>query len=286
MKNSGKFKTTKNKEREEKIKKLENELNEKIEEGVETKHNIKVITPKGKEMYLVRNDNGTLTLKKEEKPLFANSEKAKTNLNEYINNLKKQGYTIEHKEEEIKKIKNKYQGFERTKREDEIKALKNGYDSYQEYTEAKKIQKEKTISNFKKDFENSYVGKNAKKGLEPYNSFYDDEDRTSNFYNPEVFSELIKRVAKKEMNIEEVHSSAKSGSKFANSIYLKDKDSGIEVRISNHDLPQTAEREYNRSRFGTRWDNEIVLNKETMNEIVQIKTEEDFKKYINKLFKR
>ena len=140
----------------------------------------------------------------------------------------------------------------------------------------------------KKEYEESYVFKNKNSKYDAYNLNFDSEQRISDdnkLYNNEVFSELIKRKAKQYLDIEETHSSAKKGSKFGDSIYLKDKKTGNEVRISNHELPETAEREYNQQKFGHRWNNEVVLNQETMESIVRIKTEQEFKKYIKDLFK-
>ena len=102
-----------------------------------------------------------------------------------------------------------------------------------------------------------------------------------------MFEEVIKRKAKQLMNIEEVHHSAKSGaSKFSSSIYLKNKDNDIEVRISNHYLPETAEREYNRSLHGgeTRWDKELVLTQNVMEDIASLKTKKEFDEYLKDLF--
>ena len=78
----------------------------------------------------------------------------------------------------------------------------------------------------------------------------------------------------------------KESGKFSTSIYLKNKDTGIEVRISDHYLPDTPEREYKRSLTGgeTRWDKELVLTQSEMEDIVNIKTKKEFDKYLKDLF--
>ena len=164
--------------------------------------------------------------------------------------------------------------------------MKSGYNSYEDYQRVRTAKNDEKVTKMKQEYESSYFYKKGRADLKDYNIFYNPEDRESQLYNPEVFSELIKREASKIGNIEEVHSSAKSGSKFGNSVYLVNKDTGVEVRISNHYLPDTAERNYNREKFGgTRWDKEVVLDQYTMNELVEIKTEEEMKKYIRDLFK-
>ena len=37
-------------------------------------------------------------------------------------------------------------------------------------------------------------------------------------------------------------------------------DGKYEVRLSDHHLPETPTREYNQAKFGTQWNDEIVLN--------------------------
>ena len=83
------------------------------------------------------------------------------------------------------------------------------------------------------------------------------------------------------MGAEEVHASSKKGSKFSSSVYLK-KD-GVEVRISDHQLPDTMERED--PRYRTRWDDEIILNQSSLRELArEIKTQDDLKRYISQMF--
>lgn len=190
---------------------------------------------------------------------------------------------------EIKEELEKVSYAEKKSIENDLFARSVGYSSYAEYTKQKDIQIKENIKKTKEEYEKSYVYNNAKKGYDKYNKFFNDEERISvenEIYNKEVFSELIKREAKKMYDIEETHSSAKKGSKFSDSIYLKNKETGTEVRISNHELPETAERLYNREKTGgrTRWDKELVLNNDTMKEIVQIKTEKEFKNFIRELF--
>lgn len=179
---------------------------------------------------------------------------------------------------------------DRKSAENEIFARKQGYSTYEEYKKERETRIEKNIEKAKEEYEKSYVYNNAKKGYDLYNKYFNKEENISDeneIYNKEVFSELIKREARKMYDIEEVHSSAKKGSKFSNSIYLKNKETGTEVRISNHELPETDERMYNREKTGgrTRWDKEVILNNETMGRIVKYKTEKEFKNFIKELFK-
>lgn len=296
MKKSGKFKLEKKdikgtlkkqlteKQRKQKIEELKEKLNEK--EFSENKKTYKTSLEKdGKVIYVSKSQSGNLTTNPKDKGgIEIGNEKAQQKYEQFIENFKKKGYKVN---EEIDRTeKYKISSFdERDKIEKEIKALENGFNNHEEYIKFKETQKKARINNLKKEYESSYVYKNARKDIEKYNYFYDDNDRESTLYNVGVFSELIKRTAKKELNIEEIHSSAKSGSKFENSIYLKDKDSGNEVRISNHYLPETSEREYKHEKFGTRWDKELVLDQPTMQDIVKIKDEKEFKKFVINLFK-
>lgn len=298
MKKSGKFSIQKknikgtlkkqldDKQRKAKIKELNDMLEEK--ETAESKKLYKTTLEKdGKIMYVKKNPNGNLSVspKDDSGITIANeNEKAHNKYNEFIEDFKKKGYTVNENIQDVEKYKiSSFQDRESIK--NQIKALENGFDNYEDFFKFKETQRKARIDNLKKEYEDSYVYKNAKKGMEKYNYFYDDNDRESTLYNVGVFSELIKRTAQKELNIEEIHSSAKSGSKFENSIYLKDKDSGNEVRVSNHYLPDTAERQYKHENFGTRWDNELVLDQPTMQSIVKIKDEKEFKKFVIDLFK-
>lgn len=203
--------------------------------------------------------------------------------------LKKHNIELEEKKETKEELE-KVNYSEKKSIEDDLAARKMGYSNYEEYKKEKGLKIKENIKETKQEYEDSYVYKNAKKGYDPYNKFFNDEERISsenNIYNKEVFSELIKREASKMFDIEETHSSAKKGSKFADSLYLKNKETGVEVRISNHELPETSERQYRREQTGgkTRWDKELILNNETMKEIAKIKTEKEFKDFIKKLFK-
>lgn len=202
--------------------------------------------------------------------------------------FKKNNIVPKRKKEDVQKTE-QIKFSEKQEIENDIFARKQGFENYKEYKVNRNLQLKEEIQQKKENFENSYVYKNANKKYDKYNNYFNEEETINSnneLYNKEVFSELIKRKASEIYNIEEVHSSAKKGSKFGDSIYLKNKDTGYEVRISNHELPETAEREYRRQQTGgkTRWDNEIILNNETMEEIIRFKTDKEFKQFIKSLF--
>lgn len=200
--------------------------------------------------------------------------------------LKKKNIDPEMKEETLQ-VPVEVDWYEKKTLQEELTAREHGFKTYGEYKKSQQEKLNKEIEKSKKTYEDSYVYKNKNARYNPYDIYFDSESTIGNnnqLYNNEVFSELIKRKAKQFMDIEETHASARKGSKFGNSIYLKDKKTGNEVRISNHELPDTAEREYNQAKFGHRWNKEIILDQTTMEEIANIKTEKEFKKYIQKMF--
>jgi len=99
------------------------------------------------------------------------------------------------------------------------------------------------------------------KEVESYHNFYGKDSFNDRFYSNEAAQkatlEAIQREAKKR-GIEIVHASGKASAKNASSIYLRHPEFG-EVRVSNHELPDTAERAYKREQFGTRWNGEYII---------------------------
>lgn len=156
---------------------------------------------------------------------------------------------------------------------DKINALENGFDDIYEYKKYVEQKRKDKIKNKVDLLEGSFVY--SKRRNDMWSSFEGE-------YNPELFSEVISRFARNKLGAKIYHSSAKSGSKFSSSVYL-DVD-GHKLRLSNHDLPDTTQREYNQGLYGTSWNNELVLNQQTMEEIAKIKTEDEFVKYLKGLF--
>ena len=293
MKESGKFsklnKTKKNtkitiskeeeeyKKRQEKIKELE----EKIKPTIVKQEVISVIDKNGNVKFVSLSNNGNPSLTNDEnRALPITNQRGQ----QFKEKLLEKGYK---ENEYIRETKKEVPYSIRGPIEKEITALKMGFNSYEEYSAHKKILNEKRIQKLKNEYETSYISKIANKRYDVFNSFYNPEDREDNYYNQAVFSEAIVRKAKQLFGVEERHASARSGSKFGDSIYLVDKETGIEVRLSNHDLPETAAREYYRELYGgTRWDKEVVLDQRTMSEIASLKTEKEFNDYLKQLFER
>jgi hypothetical protein len=293
MRESGKFgklnKTEKNiettiskeeeeyKKRQEKIKELE----EKIKPTIKKQEVISVVDENGNVKFVGLSNSGNLVLTNDENKALLSTNQRGQHFKEQLleKGYKENVYIRETKKEVPYSIRKPI--------EEEIFALKMGFNSYEEYSAHQKILNEKRIQKLKNEYEKSYVSKIANKKYEVFNSFYNPEDREDNYYNQIVFSEAIVRKAKQLFGVEERHSSATSGSKFGDSIYLVDKETGIEVRLSNHSLPETDERAYNRERYGgTRWDKEVVLDQYTMSEIASLKTEKEFNDYLKQLFGR
>lgn len=317
MKESGKFPKSKKvlkaeenekeveNERNKRIKQLEDMLNEKETTG-ETSEKLKITASfekDGKKKGFRKASTGNYVLSNNEQESTINIRKEKLpKFEKFVEEQEKNGWGVKVEKNNI--MKPKIIGEEREKLKEELTALKSGYKDVEEYRKVKRIKqekenlikaklkqeeeirKEKWFNSKKEKMENSYIYSQKRKNDVAYNDWYEYGDRESALYNTKMFEEIIKRKAGQIMNIEEVHHSAKSGSKFSTSIYLKNKDTGIEVRISDHYLPDTPEREYKRSLTGgeTRWDKELVLTQSEMEDIVNIKTKKEFDKYLKDLF--
>ena len=131
----------------------------------------------------------------------------------------------------------------------EISALRNGFESV---TDAKAYDQKRKTERLKADkasVDGSYFDKAARKG-EP---FYVEQGGEIICSYQSAVRTIVSEA--KRMGAEEVHTSAKRGSKFGSSVYLK--MNGVEVRISDHHLPQTMER--SDINYNQRWDDEFVL---------------------------
>lgn len=282
MKESGKFSkqevsNDKKVDRDTRIKELTKEI-EEMENGTTEKEVLGVIAKNGKKLYI--GPTPWSTTPKIERALTAKNQ----NGIEYQKELEKKGWKIDN---EVRAEKKPFSFAKYSSLQEELQALKSGFDNVADYKANQEKVKQDYISSKKKKLENSYIYSQKTKDMKPYDNFYEYDNRDSTLYNTDMFEEVIKRKAKQLMNIEEVHHSAKSGaSKFSSSIYLKNKDNDIEVRISNHYLPETAEREYNRSLHGgeTRWDKELVLTQNVMEDIASLKTKKEFDEYLKDLF--
>lgn len=304
MKESGKFPSKNKKTKsEERIKEIEELLETKVETEDINETASYSFEKDGKIRYLSKTKNNNFVITKD-KNEFELKDKYKGRIETIIDEQKRNGWEVKEQIEKNSVMKPKIIGEEREKLKEELTALKSGYKDVEEYREVKRIKqekenlikaelkrekeirKEKWFDSKKEKMENSYIYSQKRKSDATYNDWYEYGDRESAFYNTKMFEEVIKRKAGQIMNIEEVHHSAKSGSKFSTSIYLKNKDTGIEVRISDHYLPDTPEREYKRSLTGgeTRWDKELVLTQSEMEDIVNIKTKKEFDKYLKDLF--
>ena len=304
MKESGKF-PSKNKKikSEERIKEIKKLLAMEVETEDINETASYSFEKDGKVRYLSKTKNNNFVITKD-KSEFELKDKYKGRIENIIDEQKRNGWEVKEQIEKNSVMKPKIIGEERDELKEELMALKRGYKDVEEYREVKRIKqekenlikaklkqekeirKEKWFNSKKEKMENSYILFQKRKGDEAYSSYYEYGDRENAYYNTKMFEEVIKRKASQIMNIEEVHYSAKSGSKFSTSIYLKNKDTGIEVRISDHYLPDTPEREYKRSLTGgeTRWDKELVLTQSEMEDIVNIKTKKEFDKYLKDLF--
>lgn len=256
-----------------KIEELQKQLYE-IENVTIEKEVLGVIDKKGRQKYI------TCSL-----GLSPKIEKALLTTNE--NGIRRQKQLVEdgYKISNVIRVQKKPYSYSKHKEiHDLLIAYISGFETVEKYEEYKKHQKEKYITERKAVFEESYFYKNRRKDIEPYSWFFDYEYRDSSLYNYQLFIEVIKRKAAQFMNIEEVYHSAKNGSKFKNSIYLKNKETGIEVRISNHELPDINYRGYMHETYGTRWNKELIIDKWKMDELVEIKTEREFKNFLCELF--
>ena len=160
---------------------------------------------------------------------------------------------------------------------DEIAALQNGFGSdVSAYKEHQRQSARRKADEFEKELSTSYLSRAKRKDMYLYYRNGDDIE-----INPTAAIELFTRIAK-QYGAEEVHHSATSGSKFSSSVYLD--IGGYEVRVSNHELPQTAARDEREMKGGTRWKNEVIFDKRLIREIAKLKTKEDFEKWVLSTF--
>ena len=160
---------------------------------------------------------------------------------------------------------------------DEIAALQNGFGSdVNAYKEHQRQSARRKADEFEKELSTSYLSRAKRKDMDLY---YRGGDNIE--INPTAAIELFTRIAKQN-GAEEVHHSATSGSKFSSSVYLD--IGGYEVRVSNHELPQTAARDEREMKGGTRWKNEVIFDKRLIGEIAKLKTKEDFEKWVLSAF--
>lgn len=169
---------------------------------------------------------------------------------------------------------------------DEIDALKSGFQNRFEHRKffedesknfrIKKLQEERQ---FLEEVKNSYLYNFARKDKPLIKGNISEGFPDVEISYPSV-TEAIDRQAKK-LGAFRVHSSGEK-SKFGSSIYLK-KD-GYEVRLSDHELPDTPQREYYRGLTGgTRWDKEVILDRGELRRLAKM-NKEQFEDYVNKLF--
>lgn len=231
---------------------------------------LSVIDKNGNTRYLTRgyNNQNQLIIKLTDNPEEALSIKNRNGL-EFKQKLIDKGYKNNYAFIE----KNNLSYTDRENIKDKIEAYKNGFKNvydYKAYLKEKKDAKNKILE---ENFNNSFIGKNKRqKDL----GIIDGE------FDYRTFAEVLTRYAKKELGADEIHTSSKTNSKFDSSVYLKVGDN--EVRISNHKLPETAEREDRQSNYGTRWNNELILDQTEMRKISNLKTKDEFLKYIKNLF--
>ncbi len=186
--------------------------------------------------------------------------------------LAKQGIYPNVRREKVKSVR-QYSDYQRLEMQREIDAMKEGYSSYYaKETYLERQQKERELS----ELEGSYWVKAARKDLPAFSDMGNEI-----YYHTTSAIELFARTAKA-LGAVEVHHSAKKGSKFSSSIYLKLGDT--ELRVSDHFLPDTAERE---DRGGFRWDDEIVFRKYPAGdtyELVKIKTKDEMEAWVKSKF--
>lgn len=158
-------------------------------------------------------------------------------------------------------------------------ALQSGYgEDVETYIKEQNKKLEEFKNQKKRDIENSYYGKSAKSSMEKY---YSENSRV--VIPSETAMELFARRAKA-LGAEEIHSSAKKGErKYEASIYLK--IGNTEIRLSNHEIPDTAEREFAKSEGRTsRWDKEIIMDSTTLDEMIKHKTQKEFDNWVKSYF--
>lgn len=159
---------------------------------------------------------------------------------------------------------------------EKIEALKKGYDTPQEYKEAIEKERHKWYLEDKTVAEMSIF---TKKQTDKEKAYYDWESDNKIEFNYNSFAQTITKEAKKQGAIV-IHTSAKKGSIYGSSIYLKKGD--VEIRLSNHELPQIMDRTLDN--YETRWDREEVLDQISMKNWSKLKTEDELRNKVKKLF--
>lgn len=159
---------------------------------------------------------------------------------------------------------------------EKIEALKKGYDTPQEYKEAIEKERHKWYLEDKTVAEMSIF---TKKQTDKEKAYYDWESDNKIEFNYNSFAQTITKEAKKQGAIV-IHTSAKEGSIYGSSIYLKKGD--VEIRLSNHELPQIMDRTLDN--YETRWDREEVLDQISMKNWSKLKTEDELQNKVKELF--
>lgn len=159
---------------------------------------------------------------------------------------------------------------------EKIEALKKGYDTPQEYKEAIEKERHKWYLEDKTVAEMSIF---TKKQTDKEKAYYDWESDNKIEFNYNSFAQTITKEAKKQGAIV-IHTSAKKGSIYGSSIYLKKGD--VEIRLSNHELPQIMDRTLDN--YETRWDREEVLDQISMKNWSKLKTEDELRNKVKQLF--
>ena len=156
---------------------------------------------------------------------------------------------------------------EKIKIREEIRALESGFDNVEEYQIKKQIIEREKADELEKKIKASFFWKKGRKGKSVY--FRDIDDI---FFNANSAIELFVRYAKK--------LGAKRGfSSKSGSVYLD--FNGFELRVSDHELPNTAVREYNQFIGGTRWNDEIIFTDNFIKkELINIKNQKDFETWV------
>lgn len=159
---------------------------------------------------------------------------------------------------------------------EKIEALKKGYDTPQEYKEAIEKERHKWYLEDKAVAEMSIF---TKKQTDKEKAYYDWESDNKIEFNYNSFARTITKEAKKQGAIV-IYTSAKEGSIYGSSIYLKKGD--VEIRLSNHELPQIMDRTLDN--YETRWDKEEVLDQISMKNWSKLKTEDELQNKVKELF--
>lgn len=235
--------------------------------GAKEKKNIAKVNYKGEDYYIaVDLQTGNMYRTKEIENASPISSKKLEKLKQKYDNI-----SLEEKE-----FNKNLSYSEKSSLEEQLKALESGYLNIAKYKQDKEIQQKEQKEQKVKDYENSFI-KTLQLSTDE-DAYYSSIDE----FRTQPFISALSRYIKKELGGKEIHTSAKSGSKYGSSVYL-DVD-GTEIRISDHELPQTAERESRHEQYGTRWDKELVLTNSKMQDIIKLKTKEEFDNYVKGLF--